>query len=86
MPVAPLDEEEDVAEAEAALAAEEAPLAVAEAAEEAELAMVLMLEAALVPDPELTVRAVALREPHFSLLMHVAWPSASIGWALMHCM
>ena len=61
--------------AEAALAADEAPLAVAEAAEEeAPLAMVLMLEAAEVPDPELTVRAVALRVPHFSLLMHVAWP------------
>jgi hypothetical protein len=29
--------------------------------------------------------AVAFRVPHFSLLVHVAWPSASFGWLLMHC-
>jgi hypothetical protein len=29
--------------------------------------------------------AVAFRVPHFSSLLHVAWPSASFGWLLMHC-
>jgi hypothetical protein len=38
------------------------------------------------PEPELPLfAAVAFRVPHFSLLVHVAWPSASLGWLLMHC-
>jgi hypothetical protein len=37
-------------------------------------------------DEELALfAAVAFRVPHFSLLVHVAWPSASFGWLLMHC-
>jgi hypothetical protein len=28
---------------------------------------------------------VAFRVPHFSLLVHVAWPSALFGLLLMHC-
>ena len=47
------------------------------------------VEVAVAVDPEaelllLVLAAVALRVPHFSLLVQVCWPSASLGWLLMH--
>jgi hypothetical protein len=48
------------------------------------------VEAAVAEDPEaeplplLVPAAVALRVPHFSLSLQVCWPSASLGWLLMH--
>jgi hypothetical protein len=64
------EDDADAADADAEVAFEEAAADVEEAdAEEA---------------PELLAR-VAFKVPHFSLLLHVAWPSASFGWFSMHC-
>jgi hypothetical protein len=65
--------EADAAEADADLvldATAEADVEEAAADEELELAL---------------FAAVAFRVPHFSSLLHVAWPIASFGWLLMHC-
>jgi hypothetical protein len=67
--------EADAAEADADLvpdAAAEADVEEAAADEELELELALFA-------------AVAFRVPHFSLLLHVAWPIASFGWLLIHC-
>jgi hypothetical protein len=69
------EEEADAADADAELACEDAAADVEEA------------EAAADEDePELPLLAsVAFRVPHFSSLLHVAWPSASSGWFAIHC-
>ena len=76
--------EAEAAEADAELAAEEAAAEVLEAVAEADEAAKDEEEAE--PEPELPLfAAVAFRLPHFSLVVHVAWPSASLGWLSMHC-
>jgi hypothetical protein len=68
--------EADEADADAELALEEAAAEVDEAVTEAD---------AEEPEPEVLVARVAFKVPHFSSLVHVAWPSASLGWLAMHC-
>jgi hypothetical protein len=69
--------EEDEADAADADADADAEVAFEEAAAD--------VEEAEVEADEVAVRSVAFKVPHFSLLVHVAWPSASFGWLLMHC-
>ena len=70
------EDEADAADADAEVALEEAAADVEEAVAEADEEE---------PEPEVLTRSVAFKVPHFSLLVHVAWPSASFGWLLMHC-
>ena len=69
------DDEEDAAEAEAELAADELTAAEEDAAVDMEEAA----EEDDEPEPLDVPAAVALPVPHFSLLAQVAWPSASFG-------
>lgn len=72
--IAALDDDEDAAEADAELDADEP------AAAEEDDAAVAEEEAAEDDDEPLEVpAAVALPVPHFSSLVQVAWPSASFG-------
>ena len=67
------EDDADAADADAEVAFEEAAADVEEAdAEEA-------------PELEVLLARVAFKVPHFSLLVHVAWPAASPGWLSMHC-
>jgi len=80
--LATLDADADAEAADAELAAEEDATAEEEAAAVAE-----ELAAADEEEPELPdSAAVAFLVPHFSSLVQVAWPSASLGWSAMHCM
>ena len=73
--------EEEVEAAEAVAEDEELPApAVPEG--EPELNEVMVEEAA--DEVPLTRTAVAFLVPHFSSSMQVCWPSASLGWSLMH--
>ena len=67
------EDDADAADADAEVAFEEAAAAVEEADAEEE------------PDLEVLLARVAFKVPHFSLLLQVAWPSASFGWSWMHC-
>jgi len=75
--IATLDDVADAAEADADLAEE--PVAEEDAVEVAKELAAAEEELEL-----LESAAEAFSVPHFSSLVQVAWPSASLGWAVIH--